>query len=78
MGVSIGSANREAVDRLLRARPRWTAVRPAREALALSGRSLLHAGPPITWERMCSPMRGAVTAAILFEGWATRPSRRCF
>jgi hypothetical protein len=73
MGVNIGSANREAVDRLCRARPRWTAVRPAREALALAGQSLLHAGPPIGWDRMCSPMRGAVTAAILSEGWARTP-----
>ena len=73
MGVNIGNANREAVDRLCRARPRWTAVRPAREALALAGQSLLHAGPPIGWERMCSPMRGAVTAAMLFEGWAKTP-----
>lgn len=66
----IAAANREALDRLCRARPSWTAVRPAREALGLEGRTLLHAGPPITWERMCWPMRGAVTAAVLFEGWA--------
>ncbi len=70
MTVDIAAANREAVDRLVRARPAWTAVRPAGEALGLTGRRLLHAGPPIAWERMCGPMRGAVTAAILFEGWA--------
>lgn len=74
MSVSIADANREALDRLCRARPAWTAVRPAREALALTGRSLLHAGPPIAWERMCPPMRGAVTAAILFERWASAPA----
>src|SRR5262245_11971397 len=70
MSIAIAAANREAVECLVRARPAWTAVRPAREALGLSERRLLHAGPPITWERMCWPMRGAVTAAILFEGWA--------
>ncbi len=74
MAVSIGAANREAVDRLCRARPAWTGVRPAREALALAPRSLLHAGPPIAWERMCAPMRGAVIAAVLFEGWAKTPA----
>jgi len=68
--ADIGAANREAVDRLCRARPAWTAVRPAREALGLEGRTLLHAGPPIAWARMCWPMRGAVKAAVLFEGWA--------
>ena len=31
---------------------------------------ILHAGPPIAWERMCGPMRGAVCGAIVFEGWA--------
>src|SRR5437899_7881302 len=68
--ADIAAANREAVERLCRARPAWTAVRPAREALGLEGRTLLHAGPPIAWERMCWPMRGAVKAAVLFEGWA--------
>src|SRR5262245_1407263 len=70
MGTTIAAANRKALDRLCRARPLWSAVRPAREALGLSGRTLLHAGPPITWDRMCGPMRGAVKAAVLFEGWA--------
>jgi len=74
VSVNIAAANREALERLCRARPRWTGVTPAREALALTGQSLLHAGPPIAWERMCGPMRGAVTAAVLFEGWARTPA----
>ena len=70
MAVNVAAANREALERLCRARPAWTGVRLAREALGLDGRQLLHAGPPIGWDRMCGPMRGAVRAAILFEGWA--------
>src|SRR5689334_15279210 len=70
MDVNIAAANREALDRLCRARPAWTSVKPAQDALGLTGRTLLHAGPPITWDRMCTPMKGAATAAILFEGWA--------
>ncbi|RPH92906.1 DUF1116 domain-containing protein, partial [candidate division KSB1 bacterium] len=31
---------------------------------------LLHAGPPITWDRMCGPMRGAVIGALIYEGLA--------
>jgi hypothetical protein len=31
---------------------------------------LLHAGPPVTWERMSGPMRGAMIGALLFEGKA--------
>jgi hypothetical protein len=32
---------------------------------------LLHAGPPITWERASGPMQGAITGALIFEGKAT-------
>jgi len=31
---------------------------------------LTHAGPPIGWERMSGPMRGAVAGALIFEGRA--------
>jgi hypothetical protein len=31
---------------------------------------LLHAGPPIGWERVCDPQRRALAAACVFEGWA--------
>jgi hypothetical protein len=34
---------------------------------------LLHAGPPITWDRMAGPMKGAVIGALLFEGKASTP-----
>ena len=34
---------------------------------------ILHAGPPITWERMCGPMRGAIIGALMYEGMATDP-----
>ncbi len=44
---------------------------PAREVVpGLGERMLLHAGPPIEWERMSGPLRGAVIGACLFEGWA--------
>ena len=72
--IHIGAANREALERLCRARATWTGVRPAREALGLSGRTILHAGPPIEWERMCGPMRGGVVAGILHEEWAASPA----
>ena len=31
---------------------------------------ILHAGPPIDWDCMCGPMRGAVAGIAVFEGWA--------
>lgn len=32
--------------------------------------TILHSGPPITWDKMCGPMRGAVIGALIFEGLA--------
>ena len=34
---------------------------------------LLHAGAPITWDRMCGPLRGAVIGALLYERKARTP-----
>jgi hypothetical protein len=68
---AVDQANQVAVERMLSAHPVLVDVRPAREVIpALQERKLLHAGPPITWERMCGPMRGAVIGACIYEGWA--------
>lgn len=32
---------------------------------------ILHAGPPIEWENMCGPMKGAILGALIYEGLAT-------
>ncbi|MDX1431415.1 MAG: DUF1116 domain-containing protein [Gammaproteobacteria bacterium] len=56
---------------MLSADPVLVDVVPAGEALAgLGARMILHAGPPIEWQRMCGPMRGAVCGVAVFEGWA--------
>lgn len=34
------------------------------------GKTLLHAGPPMRWQEMTGPMKGACVGACLFEGWA--------
>lgn len=64
------TANREAVGRLKQAQPVWIDVIPAYQALGLTKTTLLHAGPPIDWEGMCGPMKGAVIAALKYEGLA--------
>ena len=67
----VEAANRTAFQRFLAAEPRATGIAPAVEALpGMGARTILHAGPPVAWEAMCGPMRGAVLGAILFEGWA--------
>ncbi len=65
-------ANRTALERLTSARPMLKTVALAREVIpALDERRLLlHAGPPIVWERMSGPLRGAIIGALLYEGWA--------
>ena len=46
-------------------------VVPAKSVIEeLNGKVLLHAGPPIKWENMTSPMQGSCIGATLFEGWA--------
>jgi Protein of unknown function (DUF1116) len=64
------AANRVAVERILAAGSQLVDVRPAREVIGLQDRTLLHSGPPLTWETASGPMRGALIGACLFEGWA--------
>ncbi|CAA9247197.1 MAG: Uncharacterized protein YahG [uncultured Blastococcus sp.] len=64
------AANRVAVERILAAGSQLVDVRPARDVIGLPDRTLLHSGPPLTWETASGPMRGALIGACLFEGWA--------
>ena len=70
-GATIREANSEAVKRMLEAEPVLVDVVMASEAIPdLEEGMILHAGPPIDWDRMCGPMRGAVAGIAVFEGWA--------
>ena len=72
----IESANRTAFERYLAAQPRLADFVLARDAipgLATGERRILHSGPPIAWTDMCGPQQGAITGAILYEGWANTP-----
>ncbi len=68
---SIAAANREAIARLFAAKPVLVGLKRAREIIpGMTEDTILHAGPPIEWERMCGPMRGAIVGALLYEGRA--------
>ena len=69
---AIERANAQALGRMLAAQPVLADVRRAGDLVAeLDARRLmLHAGPPLAWERMCGPLRGAICGAIVFEDWA--------
>ncbi|MGC0272677.1 DUF1116 domain-containing protein [Pseudactinotalea sp. Z1739] len=66
-------ANATAVERMMAAGAELIDVRPAHEAVGLERGHFLHAGPPIEWERMSGPLRGAMIGAVLFEGLARTP-----
>src|SRR5215210_1796644 len=69
--VDIENANRTAIERMTSARPMLTGLGRARDVVpGMHDRLLLHAGPPIAWDRMSGPLRGAVIGALIFEGWA--------
>jgi hypothetical protein len=71
----VEEANRRAFAAYLAAEPVLEGIGAAGAVLPEMGpRTILHAGPPIAWEGMCGPMRGAILGAILFEGWAERPA----
>lgn len=73
--MDIESANKEATQRMMEARPVVIGLGKARDVIpGMREDLLLHAGPPITWERASGPMRGAITGALIFEGKAKTES----
>ena len=70
--IDIERANEIAVERMTSARPILTGVASARDVIpGMRDNLLLHAGPPITWDRASGPLRGAIIGALIFEGLAT-------
>ena len=68
----IEKANEEAIRRMLGAEPVLIEVVPAGDIVPnLRDKMILHAGPPIAWDRMCGPMQGAIAGITVFEGWAS-------
>lgn len=69
--LEIDAANARALARLLASRPHLVAIGVARDVVpGMADDLFLHAGPPVSWERMCGPMRGAVIGGLLYEGRA--------
>lgn len=72
--VNIEQANQKALKKLLDAKPVWIDIQKAIDIVPGMRRDLiLHAGPPVTWARMCGPQRGATIGALLYEGLAKSP-----
>lgn len=59
------------LEALMAVRPQWTRLAPASQLLALEGRWLLHAGPPLADPcRPPAPLLSSAVLACLYEGWA--------
>ena len=69
-GGRVRAANEMALRRLVDAQPFLVDCRPAREAIGLPERTVLYAGPPLAWTRMCATMQAAILCAVRYEGWA--------
>ncbi|MGD2162257.1 MAG: DUF1116 domain-containing protein [Anaerolineales bacterium] len=69
--MDIEKANAEACERMMESQPVVVGLGKAIDVIpGMREDLLLHAGPPITWERASGPMRGAITGALIFEGKA--------
>ena len=64
------SANQTTLQRLTEGQVFLTDCRPAADVMGLAGTVVLHAGPPLPWERACATVRSAICCAVRYEGWA--------
>ena len=68
---AIEKANAKAVANIMKSKPVLIGLDKAIDVIpGMKDNLILHAGPPITWEKMCGPMRGAVIGALIYEGKA--------
>jgi hypothetical protein len=69
--VDVDAANRKVAEIILKGKPMLVDIGIASDVIpGMTRTTILHAGPPITWERMCGPMRGAVIGGLIYEGLA--------
>jgi hypothetical protein len=64
-------ANQKVLDIFMNSEIRLIGMDIAKNVIpGMHSKLILHAGPPIEWERMCGPMKGAVIGALIYEGLA--------
>jgi hypothetical protein len=67
----IKKANAMAVGKILDAQPILVGIGRAEEMIpGMSKTLILHAGPPIKWQEMSGPLRGAIVGGLIYEGLA--------
>lgn len=66
----IKQANEEVFQRITNGRIFLTGYQQAIDVVPnMTKNTILHAGPPITWEKMNGPMQGAVLGQSYLKGW---------
>ncbi|HZK29252.1 MAG TPA: DUF1116 domain-containing protein [Clostridia bacterium] len=70
----IEKANKEALEIIQSGQPTLIGMGVAGDVVpGMHKHMVLHAGPPITWEKMSGPLRGAVIGGLIYEGLASTP-----
>ncbi|WP_299583509.1 DUF1116 domain-containing protein [uncultured Microbulbifer sp.] len=68
-------ANNETIKRMKQAVPILIGTGKAQDHIPGMHKNLiLHAGPPITWQRASGPLKGAIIAGLIYEGLAKNKS----
>ena len=67
----IEAANKKVMEIILNGQPTLLDIGIAEEVIpGMTKKTILHAGPPIKWEKMSGPLKGAVIGALIYEGLA--------
>lgn len=65
-------ANEEVMKRILSAQPTIVGIDVAENVIPdMDKKTILHAGPPITWDRMSGPLKGAIIGGLIYERLAS-------
>ncbi|MDR7855260.1 DUF1116 domain-containing protein [Tissierella sp.] len=68
----IAKANQEVLERILSAQPTLVRVGKASDDVpGMTKKTILHAGPPVTWDKMSGPLQGAVIGGLIYERLAS-------
>lgn len=68
----IDTANKKALERMASVQPILIDIELEAKNIipGMDNKTILHAGPPIEWERMCGPTQGAIAGILVYEGLA--------
>lgn len=70
--INIEQANKQALEAIQAAQPVVEGIGTVMDVVpGMKKNLILHAGPPITWEKMSGPLKGAIIGGLIYEGMAS-------